>query len=110
MLVYYIYRVPTWTTALDSLAIAQLTKGVDDEVILGIGGADKDNRLAEIDGLVGMVSSKILADEGFADSPDTTRQFQLARGGQGVISKRCYGEEDLVRKLSSRSEHSGSVH
>jgi hypothetical protein len=50
------------------------------------------------DGLVGMVSSKVSADEGAADSSNTTDHFKLARGAQGVISK------GLLRRRTSVQE------
>ena len=112
-LVFYIYSVPTWTAALDSRAVAQLTKDVDDEAIPAIGETAPDSlkRLTEIDGLVGVVSIKGVPQDNNADDDDTdsgaakqsTGRIKLQRGGQEVVSRallhrRSIAEESLLEK------------
>ena len=60
ILAWYIYTVPTWTTALDSLAVARLAKSVGDDELPPIGSiSDKDfQKLCKVDGLVGVVNDE----------------------------------------------------
>ncbi|KAJ6188119.1 hypothetical protein N7519_003027 [Penicillium mononematosum] len=55
-LTYYIYRLPTWTHALDAVAVAQLSIGLKDSVAreLGNGYEINENKLNKVDGLVGL--------------------------------------------------------
>jgi hypothetical protein len=56
ILAWYIYTVPTWTTAFDSIAVAQLAKSIDDDYIPPIGYPDGETmeKLKDVDGLVGI--------------------------------------------------------
>lgn len=84
-LTYYIYRLPTWTHALDAVAVAQLSIGLKDSVVRELGhgyGIDK-NKLNKIDGLVGL-------DEGRA---------KVALGSAGVITR---GHAMKPRKKGNR--------
>ena len=58
ILAWYIYTVPTWTAAFDSIAVAQLIKSVDDDHIPPIGYAD-DEKLKDVDGLVGIAEKDV---------------------------------------------------
>ncbi|KAK3719604.1 hypothetical protein LTR37_004141 [Vermiconidia calcicola] len=61
ILALYIYTVPTWTTKLDSYAIAQLTKDMDGNTVAAI-GRDVEGSLKkfrDIDGLVGLVEQDV---------------------------------------------------
>jgi hypothetical protein len=55
-LTYYIYHLPTWTHALDAVAVAQLSIGLKGSVVreLGHGYEISENKLNKIDGLVGL--------------------------------------------------------
>lgn len=61
ILAWYIYTVPTWTTAFDSIAIAQLAKNVDNDYIPPIGYTDDKalEKLKDVDGLVGIVEKDV---------------------------------------------------
>ena len=95
LLVLYIYSVPTWTTALDSQAIAKLTKTAGDAI--GDVGDDDENssrNLKSVDGLVGLVAgyvplNKLDPEQAEAGNvaKSSSSQIRLARGGNGVISR-----------------------
>ena len=60
VLAWYIYTVPTWTTALDSLAVARLAKSVSDDDLPTIGPVSEQDldKLRKVDGLVGVVDEE----------------------------------------------------
>ncbi|KAJ5827341.1 hypothetical protein N7447_004104 [Penicillium robsamsonii] len=55
-LTYYIYQLPTWTHALDAVAVARMSIGLNDPVMreLAHGGEIDQAKLKKIDGLVGL--------------------------------------------------------
>ena len=67
ILAWYIYTVPTWTAELDSYAVAQLGKSLDDDVLAPIGSGSTANfrKLKDVDGLIGIEhDDEINADTG----------------------------------------------
>ncbi|KAJ6450164.1 hypothetical protein C8R45DRAFT_1224178 [Mycena sanguinolenta] len=56
LLVSYIYSVPTWTTSLDALAVAQIARGVSEGEIPPLGPASGDDRrrMRDVDALIGV--------------------------------------------------------
>lgn len=101
--VWYIYKVPIWTSALDALAVARIGASMETSDLPPIGAvypADLD-KLTEVDALIGIAvsdESSMLPrnplDTNNADATTamtTARRgspFKLARGGLGIISKR----------------------
>lgn len=56
-LLWYIYTVPSWTPSLNSVAVAQLTKGLADEILPAVGRVDDKSlrKLEQVDGIVGVL-------------------------------------------------------
>ncbi|KAF8134083.1 hypothetical protein K438DRAFT_1787382 [Mycena galopus ATCC 62051] len=56
LFIWYIYSVPTWTTSLDALAVAQIARGVPEGEIppLGPVSEKKLQKMQEVDALVGV--------------------------------------------------------
>ena len=75
---WYIYTVPTWTTALDSLAVARLARSIGDDELPAIGPvSEKDlEKLKKVNGLVGVMDDESPA----VAVVDTTAAGALAAG------------------------------
>lgn len=82
-LTWYIYRVPTWTAMLDSLAVARIANSLSKDQIPAIGSMSEKEfeNLGRIDGLVGVVESK----EGAGS--DSTNEVMLGLGAPGVFNR-----------------------
>ncbi len=59
-LVWYIYRVPTWTPALDAIAVARIGANLEKTDLPPIGPVHEEDeaRLAQLDGLVGLAEEE----------------------------------------------------
>ncbi|KAI7502635.1 hypothetical protein KC347_g8904 [Hortaea werneckii] len=71
-LLWYIYTVPTWTSSLNSIAVAQLTRRVSDDDLPDIGRLDDKSlrKLEQLDGVVGvMQEDEIEQEKGRQASP-----------------------------------------
>ena len=99
LLVIYIYSVPTWTAALDSQAVANLTKTAGN-AIGEVGGCKEKyaQHLKNMDGLVGLVLGEAPINDSRSKS---TGQLRLARGGGGVISKALILRRRKLREACS---------
>lgn len=83
-LAYYIYHVPTWTGALDAIAIARIEASlVDQDVLPPIGPvAEKDlDALRNVDGLIGLV--------------ETTDDTKGSQGKLATSNPSDYGASDI---------------
>ncbi|KAJ5541954.1 hypothetical protein N7461_007957 [Penicillium sp. DV-2018c] len=80
---WYIYRLPTWTPALDAVAIARIGIGLKD-IIPELGNGDGVNqvKLKDVDGWIGL-------DE---------EQAKLKLGGSGVICRRHARQREKKRQ------------
>jgi hypothetical protein len=107
-IIWYIHKVPTWTVALDAMAVAMMGKNMEDEDLPPIGPLyEKDmKRLGEIDGLVGVIehtpdrSEEAVAETASLDSREkeqtTTKSsalqahppFRLGLGAPGIINRK----------------------
>ncbi|KAK3683092.1 hypothetical protein LTR37_020577 [Vermiconidia calcicola] len=97
ILALYIYTVPTWTTKLDSYAIAQLTKDMDGNTVAAI-GRDVEGSLKkfrDIDGLVGVVEQDVEK-----VGPESPHSRYLRRNGSS-------GSHDMTYSSISDPRNSG---
>ncbi|KAI7157093.1 hypothetical protein KC349_g5825 [Hortaea werneckii] len=64
-LLWYIYTVPTWTSSLNSVAVAQLTRQLADDDLPAIGRLDDKSlrKLEELDGVVGVLQGNEMVQE-----------------------------------------------
>ncbi|KAI6852478.1 hypothetical protein KC338_g8883 [Hortaea werneckii] len=64
-LLWYIYAVPTWTSSLNSVAVAQLTRHLADDDLPAIGRLDDKllRKLEELDGVVGVLQADEVVQE-----------------------------------------------
>lgn len=113
VLTWYIYSMPTWAPALDAVALARIGKDLDDTVLPPLGPVTKEmeKRLADVDGLVGVMPSSvergtsgIVGGDEYVDRDGVhvlhtldangletgTRRARvvLGRGGDGLVTKR----------------------
>ncbi|KAH7410007.1 hypothetical protein DE146DRAFT_751722 [Phaeosphaeria sp. MPI-PUGE-AT-0046c] len=86
-LAWYIYEVPTWTGALDALAIARITSSLDKGNMPAIGNSDSSDlvQLSKIDGLIGVVDR--VDEEPLADA-SVERTIELGLGAPGLFHRR----------------------
>ena len=102
----WIYMVPTWTTKLDSYAIAQLVKNVEGDVFSDIGYADEQSlkALQRVDGLVGVVERdelKSATETPEGEDPNLGARssgLRLARGAPNSINRRLVPSKRTKRK------------
>ncbi|KAI1378985.1 hypothetical protein F4677DRAFT_410243 [Hypoxylon crocopeplum] len=103
LVIRLIYSVPTWASAFDAMEVARIGKALadDDLPLLGPVTRKDEERLAKIDGLIGIVTKdqsgdSILSDED-NEARDTsvdvgpsekTSRVELALGGKGLITRR----------------------
>lgn len=87
---YYIYQVPTWSHALDAVAIARLGSSLNDSDLPRIreGAAANVRKLSKVDGLVGVENNN----DGSGIRP--------ARGAPGLVSR-------ALASPKSKDENSG---
>lgn len=88
VLVWYIYTVPTWASALDSVTVVQLARDLGGEVELPPMGEVDDKaleKLKDVDGLVG------IADGGEREIHDVESE---GRGGEGTNDERVSESRD----------------
>ena len=64
-LLWYIYTVPTWTSSLNSVAVAQLTRRLADDDLPAIGRLDDKSlrKLEQLDGVVGVMQADEVVQE-----------------------------------------------
>lgn len=99
--VWYIYQVPTWTPALDALAVARIGAMLGEGDLPPIGPVRREDvmRLTEIGGLVGVVDEEGEGVKGRHDGTETAdveasrektpqRAFRLGVGAPGLISRK----------------------
>ncbi|KAJ7682004.1 hypothetical protein DFH06DRAFT_285334 [Mycena polygramma] len=100
LLVWYIYSVPTWTSSLDALAVAQIAREIPEGEIPPLGPV-RLQKMREVDALVGLkdragVSTGNLEEPGHQRSGSETNvslmgdkevAFELAIGGPGLIRR-----------------------
>lgn len=103
IIVWFIYRAPTWTYALDAMAVARIGRSLDHGDLPPIGPvSDADMRkLAQVDGLVG-VQEHVFQDTA-APTSGRTPDIALALGARGLISRRLLqGEKGGSAALSKQ--------
>ncbi|KAF8164362.1 hypothetical protein K438DRAFT_2067300 [Mycena galopus ATCC 62051] len=105
LVIWYIYSVPTWTTSLDALAVAQIAREIPDGDIPPLGPVSKEKlgKMLKVDVLVGVnhgagMSTGSLEESGYlrsswtkvspmGDKEATASSLELAIGGPGLIRR-----------------------
>ncbi|KAI1078705.1 hypothetical protein F5B20DRAFT_571469 [Whalleya microplaca] len=96
-----IYSVPTWASAFDAMEVARIGKSLadDDLPLLGPVTRKDEERLAKIDGLIGLATKDSPGDVYEArDMPvdagpsEKISRVELALGGKGLITRKIIGK------------------
>jgi len=124
--VRYIYEVPTWTAALDAIAVARMGKSMEDKALPPIGPVYKKDweKLRTMDGIIGVIDdARDPSDEGVAGTTadqvhlddssverpptpsdvDAQPPFKLGLGAPGLISRKL-APPKKTKKAKRRSE------
>ncbi|TAQ87222.1 hypothetical protein B7494_g4454 [Chlorociboria aeruginascens] len=100
ILAWYVYTVPTWTNVLDSMAVSQLAKSVDDDKIppLGYSNDEELAKLKDVDGLVGIADEDDLQPQ---DEIPTPERDSSERHKQVLHPETSQAEENSAQGIIS---------
>ncbi|OTA78493.1 hypothetical protein M434DRAFT_402231 [Hypoxylon sp. CO27-5] len=96
VVIWFIYSVPTWAAAFDSMEIARIGKALvgNDLPPLGPVTGKDEKRLTKIDGLIGIATEDEVNEGEVVDEESTARKdgkgtnrVELALGGKGLITR-----------------------
>jgi len=102
-LLWYIYRIPTWTSHLNSMAVAQIIKDLDADALPHVGAMSKHDwaKLEGLDGLVGIDEDEPASRE--LKMQEDQHEHIEPSSLQSPVSTRCRDEEEIACSEFSRS-------
>jgi len=102
-LVWYIYRIPTWTSQLNALAVARIVKDMGADALPPVGAMSKNDweKLGQLDGLVGIEEDDPAIEE--SKVQDDEHEHVETNSLQSPASTRCRDDEEMGSSDFARS-------